>query len=125
MHQASETFRYNRLVFVAPPWQEIFHPDRERKQDFNEAVRTHEAMVATYTECGYELVELPRASVEERMEFVIREIGRTHEPRRHRRASGPRRVPQLPQPRAFTKFSLASTIESSIGGMESTEERSW
>ena len=37
-----ELFRYNRRVFVAPPWEEIFEQDSERKQDFAEAVRTYE-----------------------------------------------------------------------------------
>jgi predicted ATPase len=71
MRKAAETFRYNRHVFIAPPWREIFQQDRERKQDFDEAIRTHEAMVETYAECGYELIELPRVSIEERMRFVL------------------------------------------------------
>jgi predicted ATPase len=72
MKRAVELFRYNRRVFVAPPWKEIFQQDSERKQDFDEAVRTNEALVATYTVYGYELVELPRVSLEERVSFVLR-----------------------------------------------------
>lgn len=75
MERAAECFRYNRLVFIGPPWEEIFAQDRERKQDFDEAVRTYEAMVDAYTERGYELTELPRASIEERMRFVLQNIG--------------------------------------------------
>jgi predicted ATPase len=74
MKKAAEIFRYNRVVFIAPPWQEIFHTDQERKQDFDEAVRTYEALVATYRIHGYQLVELPRASIEERARFMIEEI---------------------------------------------------
>jgi predicted ATPase len=73
MNAASE-FRYNRLVFIAPPWKEIFHPDRERKQDFDEAVRTYESLAFTYKELGYELVELPRVSIDERVQRVLRRI---------------------------------------------------
>jgi predicted ATPase len=73
--KAAEVFRYNRRVFVAPPWKEIFHPDQERKQDFDEAVRTYDALTATYKEFGYELVELPRVSVEARVEFVLTKVG--------------------------------------------------
>lgn len=40
MIRAAAVFRYNRRVFIAPPWLEIFRQDRERKQDFQEAVRT-------------------------------------------------------------------------------------
>jgi len=73
--KAAEEFRYNRHVFVAPPWQEIFHPDKERKQDFDEAVRTYDALTSTYKEFGYELIELPRVSVEERVGFVLAKVG--------------------------------------------------
>jgi predicted ATPase len=73
--KAAEVFRYNRCVFIAPPWQEIFHPDRERKQDFAEAVRTYEALATTYTACGYELIELPRAPVDKRVQFVLEIVG--------------------------------------------------
>jgi predicted ATPase len=72
---AAETFRYHRRVFIAPPWPEIFRQDRERRQDFDEAVRTHAAMAATYTGFGYELVELPRVPVGERVRFVLGSLG--------------------------------------------------
>ena len=62
--KAVEIFRYHSRVFIAPPWEEIFRQDRERKQDFEEAVRTYEVLAETYAKCGYELVELPRVSVE-------------------------------------------------------------
>jgi predicted ATPase len=74
MHKAAGTFRYHRRALIAPPWQEIFHQDRERKQDFEEAVRTYDAMVTTYDAYGYELIELPRASLEDRVRFVLHEI---------------------------------------------------
>jgi predicted ATPase len=74
MLKAAGTFRYNRRVFIAPPWPEIFSEDRERKQDFDEAARTYEAMVTTYTELGYELVEIPRVSVLDRANFVLNSL---------------------------------------------------
>jgi predicted ATPase len=72
--EAAEAFRYNARVFIAPPWREIFTQDTERKQDFAEAVRTHEALARAYVDCGYELVELPRVPVAERVAFVTDEI---------------------------------------------------
>lgn len=72
--EAASAFRYNRSVFIAPPWKEIFHPDRERKQDFDEAIRTYESLALTYKELGYELAELPLVSIDERVEFVLRRI---------------------------------------------------
>jgi predicted ATPase len=70
---AAERFRYNAKVFVAPPWPEIFANDGERKQSLGEAVRTHDAVVQTYVEFGYTIVPLPKATVEERLRFVLAE----------------------------------------------------
>ena len=72
---AAEKFRYNAKVFVAPPWPEIFANDSERKQSLGEAVRTHDAAVRTYIDFGYEITPLPKASVEERLRFILAEVG--------------------------------------------------
>jgi predicted ATPase len=71
MMRAAELFRYHRRVFIAPPWPEIFAPDRERKQTPEEAERSYAAMVETYGELGYELVELPRAPVAARLDVIL------------------------------------------------------
>jgi predicted ATPase len=74
MRRAAEIFRYNRKLFIAPPWKEIFRQDRERMQDFEEAIRTYNSLVETYTACGYQLIEIPRLSVEERVRFVLQSL---------------------------------------------------
>ncbi|MBX9842039.1 MAG: AAA family ATPase [Xanthobacteraceae bacterium] len=71
IEKAAEVFRYGRRVFIAPPWREIFTQDTERRQDFAEAERTYAALAETYARLGYELVELPRAGVAERLKFVV------------------------------------------------------
>jgi len=71
VERAARELRYRRTVFIAPSWPEIFAQDAERKQDFAEAERTYAAMAETYPRYGYVLVELPRASVAERMAFVL------------------------------------------------------
>ena len=74
MHNAARTSSYNRNVFIAPPWREIFHQDLERKQDFDEAIRTYDALVKTYTSYNYNLVEIPRTSVEERLRLILHNV---------------------------------------------------
>lgn len=74
VEKAAELYRYNRRVFIAPPWREIFSQDTERKQDFAEAVRTYDAMVSVYTKYGYQLVEIPQTTFEKRVEFVLDKI---------------------------------------------------
>lgn len=71
--RAAQSLRYDRRVFIAPPWPAIYRQDAERRQDEAIARRTHEAMAAVYRELGYALVELPRATVGERA-ALIREI---------------------------------------------------
>jgi len=74
---AAERFRYRRRVFVAPPWPEIYVNDAERKQDFAEAIRSYDAVVDAYESCGYELVALPKSTVDERVDFVLSRSGRS------------------------------------------------
>lgn len=75
MMRAAAAFRYNRRVFIAPFWPEIFANDRERKQSPDEALRTCEAITAAYRELGFEIVLLPKASVAERVHFVLDQAG--------------------------------------------------
>lgn len=70
MEAAARGIRYNRTVFLAPPWPEIFTRDAERKQDFAEAARTFEVMQTTYAGLGYEIALLPKTSVVERVDFI-------------------------------------------------------
>lgn len=68
---ASMTYRYAQKVFLAQPWQAIYATDGERKQSFEEAVRTYNLMTKVYEECGYEIVELPLVSPPERADFIF------------------------------------------------------
>ena len=70
VEQASMRFRYNRHVFLAPPWKEIFVQDSERKQSFAEAEATFRAMQEVYSGLGYESLILPLDSVARRDAFV-------------------------------------------------------
>lgn len=67
---AAQDFRYNRRVFIAPPWPEIFAQDSERRQTLEVAEQTYRAMVKVYGAFDYELTELPRAAIEDRVRFV-------------------------------------------------------
>lgn len=74
IREAASTIRYNRTVFLAPPWAEIFGQDAERKQDFNEAKRTFDAMEQTYQQFGYEIALLPKSTVQERANFILQNL---------------------------------------------------
>lgn len=62
---------YNKNVFLLPPWKEIYERDAERKQSWKEAVDTFDRMKETYSDYGYSIILLPKASVVERRNCVI------------------------------------------------------
>jgi predicted ATPase len=69
-------YPYYRQVFCFPPWEAIFTTDTERDQTFADAVRIHAAAVAWYERCGYEVVDVPQASTNERCAFVLAVLAR-------------------------------------------------
>jgi predicted ATPase len=71
---ACRKYRYASVVFLAPPWREIYVTDSERRQEFAEAVRTFHQMVEVYRECGYEVSELPRATPDARADFILERL---------------------------------------------------
>ncbi|MDL2214671.1 AAA family ATPase [Dysgonomonas sp. OttesenSCG-928-M03] len=71
---AVQKYRYNKTVFILPPWEKIYHTDNERQQDFSVAVDTYEVMKYSYKQLGYELCEVPLLAVEDRADFVIEKL---------------------------------------------------
>lgn len=71
VYNAVNKYRYNKSVFVLPPWKDIYETDSERKQTFEIAVDTYFMMKQTYLEVGYITIEVPCLPVEERVEFIL------------------------------------------------------
>lgn len=76
MEGLAKHIRYNKIVFMLPPWHEIYKTDLERKQTWEEAVFTYVKMKETYTRYGYEIVEVPKNSIENRVKFVLNKLKR-------------------------------------------------
>lgn len=74
LQHATRNFRYNPLVFILPPWSEIYQTDTERKQTYQEAVATHNAMLTTYRQLDYTPIIVPKGTPEERATFVIQQL---------------------------------------------------
>lgn len=62
--------RYQDPVFVAPPWKEIYANDDMRKATFTQAEAFYSQVISAYERLGYELIDLPKAPVEERVTFI-------------------------------------------------------
>lgn len=67
--------RYDK-VFLLPPWEHIYVQDNERMESFMEAIEIHEALKKTYESLDYVLTEVPFGSVNERLKFVLNNIGK-------------------------------------------------
>lgn len=70
----AQQYRYNKMVFMAPPWPEIYATDSERKQTFEESMLVYRINTEVYQEHGYDIVEIPRAPVEARVDFILEKI---------------------------------------------------
>ncbi|MDF1634224.1 AAA family ATPase [Mycoplana sp. MJR14] len=71
LERAAQLLRYNATVFLTPPWRAIYAGDNERRHSYEEAVAQYHASLKTFARFGYRPVELPRASVGERVDFVL------------------------------------------------------
>lgn len=61
---------YDNIVFLAPPWPELFENDEDRRHDMSAAVDEFERLQAALEDMGYDIQSLPKVSVEERANFV-------------------------------------------------------
>ncbi|KJY84084.1 ATPase [Vibrio galatheae] len=66
----TESAGYHSQVFTCRPEAAIYVEDEVRPHSFEEALHIHQVLVDTYVELGYEVVEVPWASVDERVAFV-------------------------------------------------------
>jgi predicted ATPase len=69
-------YRYDRRVFVLPPWEAIYTTDSERDQTFAEALHVHKTLTRWYRRCEYEIIEVPTGTVAERCTYVLRALAR-------------------------------------------------
>ncbi len=68
---AARKYRYNRRVFFAPAWEQIYTTDEERTLSFEAASRFGFELRHIYEQLGYTLIDLPCESLEERADFIL------------------------------------------------------
>lgn len=69
--ELAQTHRYNRHVFLTPPWPEIYRTDPERRHAFTEAEAEYERLRMLYPRLGYETHILPKIGVAARADAVL------------------------------------------------------
>lgn len=66
---------YHRRVFLAPPWPAIYVTDEERRHGFEAGLAEFARLERLLPALGYELVMLPKTSVERRADIVLEILG--------------------------------------------------
>jgi predicted ATPase len=69
-----QSHRYHRRVFLTPPWPEVYVTDSERRHGLNAAVSEYQRLLDVYPSLGYEVTILPKVSVQERADSVLRAL---------------------------------------------------
>ena len=64
-------YRYNKRVFLAPPWPEIYESDQERRHGLGEAIAEYDRLIGIYPSLGYDIHVLPKAGVAERADWIL------------------------------------------------------
>jgi len=62
------------LVFFAPFWDDIYINDLQRPESFADAMKISESLFETYSSLKYNIIELPKISVDERVDFILSKI---------------------------------------------------
>ncbi|MFN3208556.1 MAG: AAA family ATPase [Roseovarius sp.] len=71
----AQTAPFHRVVFMTPPWPELYRTDTDRQHGFDAAVEEYHRLCAAYDRLGYRLVHLPKTGVAERATFVLDRLG--------------------------------------------------
>ncbi len=66
---ACQKFKYD-LLFIFPPWKEIYNTDSERFESFEQACNLHKALLKVYAKYNYSPIEVPKSSVTSRIQFI-------------------------------------------------------
>ncbi|MEG0927312.1 AAA family ATPase [Chryseobacterium sp.] len=74
MEVSARKMVYNKNIFILPCWRDIYENDLERKQTWNEAVQTFDCMMETYLKYGYNIIEVPKSTVTDRVRFILETI---------------------------------------------------
>ena len=65
-----KNYIYDR-VFILPLWKEIHETDGERYENFEQAQKIQDHLIATYKHYGYAPIEVPKADVATRATFIL------------------------------------------------------
>ena len=67
-------YKYNKNIFFAPAWKDIYINDNKRNEDYKTAELIGKILLNTYKECKYNVIMIPKTSVEKRAQFITENL---------------------------------------------------
>ena len=71
--KSCKDIRYSK-IFLLPPWENIYTSDEARYENFEQAKLIFDHLKETYKKYNYQLIEVPVGTVEERIQFILKEL---------------------------------------------------
>ncbi|HBK82147.1 MAG TPA: ATPase [Flavobacterium sp.] len=70
---ACKKYIYSK-IFILPIWEEIYKTDAERYETYEQAVLIEQHLMHTYKKFGYKPIEIPKDTLEKRVQFIKKHI---------------------------------------------------
>ncbi len=70
-----QSYAYD-AVFLLPPWSDIYIQDNERYESFEQAELIFKYLLAGYQTFGYQVIEVPPGSLEDRTAFIMQKLNK-------------------------------------------------
>lgn len=71
--EACKEYKYSK-IFILPPWEEIYISDDARYENYEQAKLIYNHLKETYTKYGYDLIEVPKDTIDNRILFILNKI---------------------------------------------------
>jgi predicted ATPase len=65
---------YFPVVYLTPPWKDIYCTDAQRWEDYSYATKIHDNIRAFYGSFGYEIIDIPLQAVDQRVNFILSDV---------------------------------------------------
>lgn len=62
------------IVFILPPWEEIYKQDNERYESYEQALSIYNFLLEGYKKYGYNPIVVPKGTLEERKTFIFEHL---------------------------------------------------
>ncbi len=70
----AKKLRYHPQVFITPYWDDIYTTDNQRKEPSEKARSLEKSIINCYEKYLYDIILVPKTSVEKRVEFILKTI---------------------------------------------------